>query len=428
MALSNDTAWEILFDRHNIPAQIAQNGRFVISAADINKVREARLMAKFDQSSQLPQIFKQHGLTILPLSRREYVIGPFRTYKTLEYAGTRPKRMYAPKLETIDRNSEAAAMLYAFNSGIFQDLMQSSQVSYTVGGRTTTDEFGFKIQDIRDHQTYHTLDISKAQVEIDGGFETADAFYLCEAKNIMVEEMLVRQLYYPYRLWTGKIRKPVVPVFLIYSNDLYHGFVYRFRDPMNYNSLEFVRYQSYTFSDTYIGMEDLHKLSRRVVVGQEPEVTFPQANSFVRVVDLLTMLLSSALSKDEITYRFAFDERQTDYYLKACEYLGLLVWRADGEKIRYKLTAEAVSIMGLSYREKYLALAEKVLQRPVFHGVFCLALERGAVPEVREICSIMQQCGLPLNPSTIKRRASTVRGWVSWLMGLCDTDQLRWDI
>ena len=48
---------------------------------EINAVKEARLMAKFDQSSQLPDMFKKNNFSILPISRGEYVIGNFQTYE-----------------------------------------------------------------------------------------------------------------------------------------------------------------------------------------------------------------------------------------------------------------------------------------------------------------------------------------------------------
>ena len=56
-SISIDKAWEILFDRHDIAKQVAARGSFRISSADINTVKEARLMAKFDQSTQLPANF-----------------------------------------------------------------------------------------------------------------------------------------------------------------------------------------------------------------------------------------------------------------------------------------------------------------------------------------------------------------------------------
>ena len=80
-----DAAWEILFERHAIPDRVAEQGTFSISSAEINTVKEARLMAKFDRSAQLPTVFRQHGLSILPVSRGEYLIGPFQTHREVVY-------------------------------------------------------------------------------------------------------------------------------------------------------------------------------------------------------------------------------------------------------------------------------------------------------------------------------------------------------
>ena len=69
----NDKAWEQLFDKYNILEQINRRGQFIISSAQINEVRESRLMAKFDQSVNLPRIFRDDRLSILPVSRSKYI-------------------------------------------------------------------------------------------------------------------------------------------------------------------------------------------------------------------------------------------------------------------------------------------------------------------------------------------------------------------
>jgi len=75
-----DKAWKILFERYNIISKVSVNGFFKIKSSEINTVKEARLMAKFDQSTQLPEIFQHNKLSILPISRGEYIIGNFKTH------------------------------------------------------------------------------------------------------------------------------------------------------------------------------------------------------------------------------------------------------------------------------------------------------------------------------------------------------------
>jgi hypothetical protein len=77
----NDAAWEQLFKIHDILSAIDKNGSFEISAAQINQLREARLMTKFDHKANLPRIFADNNLSILPITRGSYIISHFDTYK-----------------------------------------------------------------------------------------------------------------------------------------------------------------------------------------------------------------------------------------------------------------------------------------------------------------------------------------------------------
>lgn len=76
----NDIAWEKIFEKYRILDRLANNERVSISSIDINQFREARLMTKFDHRSQLPKLFVDHKLSILPTSRGTYEIGTFETF------------------------------------------------------------------------------------------------------------------------------------------------------------------------------------------------------------------------------------------------------------------------------------------------------------------------------------------------------------
>lgn len=417
-----DAAWEILFERHHILERIERDGRFSISSAEINTVKEARLMAKFDRSAQLPQIFRANRLSILPTARGEYVVGPFRTHREVVYNEVRPRIVRVPALQTLDRAnlySEASALLFCYNSGMFAQELGSDHVSFTVNGRMSSGTFDFRIHDARAGERTHDISVVNAQVEIDAGYETPECFCICEAKNMASEELLIRQLYYPWRLWTPKIAKPVVPLFLVFSNDLFHAFQYRFEDAEDYNSLTLVSHTAYAFGGEALCLEDLGRLWKNTVPGPEPDEPFPQADSFARVVDLLSVLHEGDLSRDEVTLKYEFDPRQTDYYITACQYLGLAErWQGDGAA-GVRLTAGARRMLGLGYREKYLELMARVLRRPVFHRALGLALRQGSIPNKNLVIRLMLEAGLPLNETTMARRSSTVRGWIGWMLEQC---------
>jgi len=421
--LTIEKAWKILFEKYDIVANISKNGFFKIKSNEINVVKEARLMAKFDQSIQLPNVFQHNNLSILPISRGEYIIGNFKTYEKIIYQKTKPKRVSIPNLETLDYTnlySEASALLFAYNSGIIQDVLDSKDIFYTVNGRMSSGCFDYYIDS---KGTSKNIIVQNAQVEIDAGYEYANGFCIIEAKNIAVEEILVRQLYYPFRLWTGKISKPVIPLLMIYSNDIFHFFQYNFKDINNYNSLELISYKSYTFADETITLDEIIDVWKKIEHSVEPKTTFPQADSFNRIIDLLSILFEQELTREEITIKYEFDPRQTDYYITACVYLDLVERININKESGCRLTVEAKKIMSLHYKQKNLALIKKVFERPIFYKAFEFIIQNNKIPDKHEICEIMNISNLSINQTTISRRSSTVRSWLDWILRIANTEE-----
>lgn len=196
-----DKAWDVLFDRHHILQHIERDGYFIIQAKEIKREREPRLMAKFDHAKHLPRLFKENKLSILPISRSSYIIGTFDAYEKVTYDETiKPVQMELhPSISTIDPTnlySESTALHCAFISGMVEDVL-GEPAFQTISGRMSSQEFEFKIN-MRNGND-HVIAIKNSQIEIDGGYESANQFLLVEAKNQTVEDFLVRQLYYPYR-------------------------------------------------------------------------------------------------------------------------------------------------------------------------------------------------------------------------------------
>ncbi|ERT04625.1 hypothetical protein M595_5418 [Lyngbya aestuarii BL J] len=81
----NDIAWEKIFEQYQVLENISERGSFEIDAGTINQFRESRLMAKFDHHVNLPRIFQQNSLSILPISRSRYILGHFDAYFRVNY-------------------------------------------------------------------------------------------------------------------------------------------------------------------------------------------------------------------------------------------------------------------------------------------------------------------------------------------------------
>lgn len=422
----NDRAWEALFEKYDILSHIRQEGKFVISAAQIKEYREPRLMAKFDHRINLPQIFSEHQLAILPISRGDYVISHFDAYQPFPEPVSSIIHLSLPSgLQSLNANhipSEAIAINCALASGMLADFLEEDGLLPTVSGRMGSGQFDFHIQN-RITQFPVPVSVNNSQIEIDAAFESAFSLSLLEAKRDLSEDFLIRQLYYPFRTWSGRMTKKIRPIFLVYSNGIFSLYEYKFENPESYNSLILVKQKNYSIEDTAISLQDLKEVLQRTDTVPEPEISFPQANSMKRIINLCELLSAQELSQDQVTEQYAFDIRQTSYYTDAARYLGLLDRRyGDGRRPVYFLTPLGKKIMQLGYRQRQLALCEAILKHRPFRETFRLYLETGLMPDASAIVSVMKQSGLYKveSMSTYKRRSSTVSGWIHWMLSLAE--------
>lgn len=284
-------------------------------------------MAKFDHKSQLPEIFKEYSLSILPITRGNYIISQFEAYKSFEEINTEITKVTFPDhIESIDYESitsESMAINCAYVSGIIADFMEDEKILPVVSGRMSSLEFEFSINHNK-QDTKLPIKVSNSQIEIDGGYEGIETLALIEAKNSISDDFLIRQLYYPYRLWSNKVSKKVKPIFMTYSNDIFSFYEYDFKELENYNSLVLVKQKNYIIDHEDIALGDILSILEKVDIIKEPKIPFPQADNFKRVINLCELLLNDDMKKEDIVSKYDFDPRQADYYTNAGIYLGLI--------------------------------------------------------------------------------------------------------
>ena len=416
----NDTAWEKLFDKYQILDRVDRDGQFQISASQIKEFREPRLMTKFDHRVNLPAIFRKHNLAILPVTRGDYVISSFSAYQDFEAPEAEVQRISVPAhLQSLMPKflvSEAIALNCANACGILSDFLEDEALVPTVSGRMSSGGFAFRIDTALGPKT---VSVDHAQIEIDAAYEGLHCLSLFEAKRDLSDDFLIRQLYYPFRVWSGRVTKPVKTVFLIFSNGVFYLYQYQFEEPGYYNSLRLVKQKNYVIA-TQITRSDIERLLRTVPQVPEPEVSFPQANSMSRIVNLMELLYERPMTRQEITSEYAFDERQTNYYTDAGRYLELIdKGRDETGGILFRLSPQGRRMMGLEYRERQLAIAAQILKHRVFHQTLKLHLESGEMPDTQQVVRIMKQSHLyhVEAESTYVRRSSTVTGWLNWILG-----------
>lgn len=426
----NDVAWEQLFLKHDILNQIDMHGQFIISASQIKEYREPRLMAKFDHNINLPHIFSDNNLAILPISRGDYAISNFQAYQPFETLdGTVTRAALPSHIQSLDPNnvpSEAMAINCALASGMLEDFLGEETLYPTVSGRMGSGQFEFGIRNLKSG-LISSVKVNNSQIEIDAALEGMETLALLEAKRDLSEDFLVRQLYYPFRVWQSRVSKKVRPIFLVYSNGIYSLYEYEFQTPHVYNSLVLVKQKNYSIEDTNIETSDLMGIAIHIsTFVAEPRISFPQADDFQRVINICELLESQDLSRDDVTEEYAFDIRQTNYYTDAARYLGLVNKKREGIRPIYSLSDFGRRIMKLNYKQRQLALCKCILEHEVFYEIFLL-YQSGSVPDRNKIVRIMKRSKLYRieSESTYVRRASTISGWINWMLDLAHTKAFK---
>jgi hypothetical protein len=439
----NEAAWRLLFEKYPIDEAINKDGYYTIRASDINEFREARLMTKFDHRFQLPATLSDRKLSILPISRGSYVLSKIETFENFtECADIAFEEFTLPlHIESIDFStitSESLAINCAYVSQILADFTQDENLLPTVSGRMSSRSFDFRIRKVEEEKSFLHVNVQNAQVEIDGGYEGVGSLNLIEAKNSLSSDFLIRQLYYPYRLWENRIRKTVRPIFLVYTNGVFHFREYRFCDPADYSSIVLVREKKYRLKDRseqMLNMEALQKILHTVRIADEPtDVPFPQADSFERIINLCEILYNNTdedYSKEALSSNYdfkeqeSFDMRQVDYYTNAAIYLGFVRKTKTENGMIFELTDLGRSLFGTeSIVERQLKFIQAILSHSAFNRTLALYLQKVEAPTKEEVVQIMKESRLynVNSESTFRRRASTILSWIEWILETIDRE------
>lgn len=424
-----DKNWQHLFDQHKILEHIEEKGNFFITSAQINEFKEARLMTKFDYLNSLPDLFFENQLSILPVKRGEYVIGKFNAYAKIEnkintFREQRIELPFPEWIETIDPKvitSESTMINAAYASGMIQDLFKDEEILQTVTGRMSSGSFDFNIEATTSNLK-HNLSVENSQLEIDGGFETENKLMLIEAKNKVTDSFLIRQLYYPFRLWSKNVKKPIIPIYLQYQNGTYNFSIFKFSDPNNYNSLELIKRKNYIIGAESTSLDEIVAIFKSTkFVKDNPKIPFPQANTFSRIIEFLTAIYNSEkgyVTTEELTILNDFVYRQTYYYVSAAIYLELVV-RDSG---RLSLTKIGLNIMNSSFKQRNLGIVRQIFKHETFSRLMAETLRNLAPLKKYQYLEVMKKYNLQPQYAldTRERRMSTANAWIKEVLSMSD--------
>ena len=428
---ANDVAWDKAFSYLGLLGPIQKQGWVDVTARDLREFREPRLMAKIDYSNNRPKIFREEDLNILALSSSHYRIGKFNVFHELpEDLSPQPPitRVNLPMgIESLafkGLTSESAVVTSAHAAGILDNFC-GGELLLTSFGRMRTPSFNFSISGAGGSR--FELQVDSATIEIDAAYENSRALHILEVKNHRPSDFNMRQLYYPFRTWKAKINKPVQCVFMTFSNDVYDLHEVAFEDSTDFSSSVVGNHQRFMVGEGTIRLQDLEEIAHRIAAIQNwnrayrERIPFPQADSFTRVVDLISILIERPMSVGDLAEHYGFDARQSDYYYNAARYLGLASSSRD-PRLEVELrepTSEALTIFAQPYRAKFLALANLVLKIEPINATFLMAQEKAGKFDphaVQEIFARSEEARtLGYSASTIERRSQTIIAWVHWL-------------
>lgn len=421
----NDIAWHKIFEKYKILDELQENKFYVITSTQINEFRESRLMTKFDHKNNLPKLFVENSLSILPITRGSYVISNFEAYHTFEHTDDSISKVEIPNdIKSIDFDnitSESTAINVAYITGMLEDFLEENNLLPTVNGRMSSERFNFNIFNSNkiDHQN---IEVVNSQIEIDGGYESPESLTLLEAKNSISQDFLIRQLYYPYRLWSNKISKNVRSIFLVYSNSVFSFYEYEFQNIDDYNSLVLKKHKNYSLDELEITFDNILEVYNKVTMVEESqEIPFPQADKFERIINLCEILNHrKSLTREDITYEYDFNVRQTNYYTDAARYLGLVYKERNNGNINYYLTKKGEQILKRNYKQRNLFFVDLILSHRPFYKTFEDYINNLELPVKTDIVKIMKKSGLNNinSANTYSRRSSTVSSWVNWILDL----------
>jgi hypothetical protein len=238
----NSEAWQAIFDmwmaNHDFDA-----APFILTADQMKDatrhfkttgMREVRILAKRDSREDLPNCFTSRGLFFLPLKNGVYAVLKGEGYLDVPRITSEPEA-YEYKLPfelTSSKvgDSEMQHLDFSYSVSMLRTFLGDPQLYLTIRGRKYTPHFTMRVGKFR-------LEVEGVQTEVDAGYEGKDFIALVEAKNKAATNVIIRQLFYPYRQWKTATGKEVVPVFFWRDGDTYNFYRYAFEDDDDYNSI-----------------------------------------------------------------------------------------------------------------------------------------------------------------------------------------------
>lgn len=255
--MASSRSWDKIFNDYKILDHNFDQDPFLLSAAQIKKScqkfketgqKEVRILCKQDSREDRPDIFQKHDLFLLPVKNGYYNIIKGEGYLDIPEIKKEINK-YSSKLDfQLDTskigNSEMQHLDYAYATSLIRTFIKDPSLVLTIRGRKYTPNFEFMVNK-------KIIKVSGVQTEVDAGYEGKDQIVLIEAKNFSTKNIIIRQLYYPFRQWQEHTRKKVITLFFdkMKIGNIYSIWQFEFKDKNNYNSVSLINSEKFQIID-----------------------------------------------------------------------------------------------------------------------------------------------------------------------------------
>lgn len=245
----NSRSWQKIFDDYKVLEHDFNETPFPLSAAQIKRScqkfketgeKEVRILCKQDSREDRPEVFIKNNLFLLPVKNGFYNIIKGEGYIDIPPINNEivvySSKLDFPLVTAKIGDSEMQHLDYAYATSLIRSFTENPSLVLTIRGRKYTPNFDFCVG-------RQLIKVSSVQTEVDAGYEGKNQIVLIEAKNFSTTNVIIRQLYYPYRQWQSQTNKKVITLFFDKekSQDIYSIWQFEFENPHDYNSIRLVK-------------------------------------------------------------------------------------------------------------------------------------------------------------------------------------------
>lgn len=255
--MANSKSWDKICKDYEILRHNFSTSPFLLSAEQIKRScqgfketgeKEVRILCKQDTREDRPQVFIDNNLFILPIKNGSYNIIKGEGYidipAILSNTSVYNSKLNFPLDTSKVGDSEMQHLDYAYASSLIRTFMNDNSLVLTIRGRKYTPEFTFNVGKL-------SIKTEGVQTEVDAGYEGKEQIVLVEAKNFAAANIIIRQLFYPYRQWQTFTNKKVKTLFFekSKSGNIYSIWQFEFLDRADYNSIKLIRSQKFEIKE-----------------------------------------------------------------------------------------------------------------------------------------------------------------------------------